>query len=120
MISAALTVVATPAFARDDGLSDVLADGFYGGLIGAVLGTAVVVMTEHRSEHLHYITTGAALGAISGTVYGLSRLTRYSMVDIDRRRVAWHVPTIETTVRGGPGEPSDVRVTAGLLTVNFR
>ncbi|HET8759581.1 MAG TPA: hypothetical protein VFN94_00840 [Nitrospiria bacterium] len=120
VLAAMLTSAATPAIARDDTLPDVLVDGFYGGLIGALLGTAVMVMTEHPRDHLGYITTGAALGAIGGTGYGLAKITRYSMIDIDRQRIAWHVPTVDTTTRTVPGEPTDVRVSAALITVNFR
>jgi hypothetical protein len=115
-----LAVAATPARAKDDALADVLVDGFYGGLIGALLGTAVMVMTDHPSEHEKYITTGAALGAIGGTAYGLSKVSRFAAITIDQGRVAWRVPTIQTTARAVPGEPMDVRMSAALVRVNFR
>ncbi|MFZ5863320.1 MAG: hypothetical protein ACOYXR_10835 [Nitrospirota bacterium] len=114
-----LAMAATPARAKDDALADVLVDGFYGGLIGAMLGTAVMMMTDNRDEHLSYITTGAALGVIGGTAYGLYSMSRYAALTIDGGRVAWRVPTIETTVHQAPGEPADVRVSAALVRVRF-
>ncbi len=114
-----LALAATPARAKDDALADVLVDGFYGGLIGALLGTAVMAMTENRDEHLSYITTGAALGVIGGTAYGLSKLSRYAAITIDEGRVAWRVPSIQTAVQAVPGEPADVRLSAALVRVHF-
>jgi hypothetical protein len=79
-----------------------------------------MVMTDHPSDHENYITTGAALGVIAGTGYGLSKLTRYGMIEVDQQRVAWHVPTVETTARAAFGEPTEVRVSADLITFTFR
>jgi hypothetical protein len=116
----ALTLAATPAHAKDDALADVLVDGFYGGLIGALLGTAVMMMTENRDEHQSYITTGAALGVIGGTVYGMAKMTRVAAVTIDQGRVAWRVPGIQTTVQAVPGGPENVQLSAALVRVTFR
>jgi hypothetical protein len=101
-------------------LADVLVDGFYGGLIGALLGTAVMMMTENRDEHQSYITTGAALGVIGGTVYGMAKMTHVAAVTFDQGRVAWRVPTIQTTVQSAPGGPENVQLSAGLVRVTFR
>jgi len=126
MVACGLTIVltlalaATPARAKDDPLGGVLVDGFYGGLIGALLGTAVMVMTDHPSEHEKYITTGAALGVIGGTAYGLYKVSRYAAITIDQGRVAWRIPSIQTNVQAVPGEPTDVRLSAALVRVTFR
>lgn len=116
----ALALAATPVGAKDDALADVLVDGFYGGLIGALLGTAVMVMTENRDEHQSYITTGAALGVIAGTAYGLAKVSHFAAITVDEGRVAWRVPRIQTAVQAVPGEPTDVRLSAALVRVNFR
>jgi hypothetical protein len=115
-----LTLAAIPAHAKDDALADVLVDGFYGGLIGALLGTAVMMMTENRDEHQSYITTGAALGVIGGTAYGLAKATKLAAVTIDQGRVAWRVPGIETSVYAAYGEPDEVQLSAALVRVTFR
>lgn len=85
------------ARAQDDALVGVLVDGFYGGLIGALVGTAVMALTSHPSDHLSYITSGAGIGAIGGTLYGLSKIANRSFVDIDRGRVTWQVPDLTIT-----------------------
>ncbi|MFZ5876269.1 MAG: hypothetical protein ACOYXU_07650 [Nitrospirota bacterium] len=116
----ALAIAATPARAKDDALADVLVDGFYGGLIGALLGTAVMMMTDNRDEHQSYITTGAALGVIGGTAYGVAKMTQVAAVTIDQGRFAWRVPGIQTTLHTVPGGPENVRLSAALVRVHFR
>lgn len=118
---AALLVFAIPAPVRaaNSEMGDVLVDGFYGGLIGALVGAAVMVLTDDPGDHLEYMATGAGIGVIAGTVYGLSQVGRYAMINVDRGHIAWSVPPIEPVVASGPGEPLRVNVSAALLRVRF-
>jgi hypothetical protein len=119
LVLTAIMVVPAPerAYAGDTG--DVLVDGFYGGLIGALVGAGVMVLTDDPGDHLQYMATGAGIGVIAGTLYGLSKLARHAMIDVDQGRVAWHVPRIEPVMGlGADGDP-EVTVSADLLRVRF-
>lgn len=63
---------ATGAFAEDT-MQRTLRDSAYGGLIGGLLGTAVMFLTDDPGDHLDYIPTGAAIGVIVGAAYGIGR-----------------------------------------------
>lgn len=114
-----VTAVPDPAWAKDDGLSDVFMDGLYGGLIGAVVGTAAMALTSHPDDHLGYIATGAAIGAIAGTVYGLSMVASRSMVEVDHGRVAWSVPSVEVTAPAAREQAGPLTYSAALLRIRF-
>jgi hypothetical protein len=110
------------ARAQDDALVGVLVDGFYGGLIGALVGTAVMALTSHPNDHLSYITSGAGIGAIGGTLYGLYGLSNRSsraFVDIDRGRVAWRVPDVATALSQDPGGKVQTTHSAAVFRYHF-
>ena len=114
-------LVAAPGSARaaNDEMGDVLVDGFYGGLIGALVGAGVLALTDDPGDHLEYMVTGAGIGVIAGTVYGLSQVARHAMIDVDRGHLAWHLPAIEPAVSSLPGEPPRVSMSAALVRVRF-
>jgi hypothetical protein len=105
--------------AQDDALAGVLVDGFYGGLIGALVGTAVMALTAHPRDHLSYITSGAGIGAIGGTLYGLSSVANRAFVDIDRGRVAWRVPDVATALSQDPGGRVQTTHSAAVFRYHF-
>jgi len=111
--------VPDPAWAKDDGLSDVFMDGLYGGLIGAVVGTAAMALTSHPDDHLKYIVTGAALGAIAGTVYGVSMVGSRSLAEVDHGRVVWSVPSLEWAAPSAYGQVGASTYSATLLRFRF-
>lgn len=120
VLGAALFVAAPePARAASNEMGDVLVDGFYGGLIGALVGAGVMVLTDDPGDHLQYMATGAGIGVIAGTIYGLSQVARYAMINVDRGQVAWRVPVIEPAVTSVPGETPHVSVSAALVRVRF-
>jgi len=119
-LTVALFVVAPdPARAANNEMGDVLVDGFYGGLIGALVGAGVMVLTDDPGDHLYYMTRGAGIGVIAGTVYGLSKVARQAMINVDRGHLAWRVPVIEPAVTSIPGEIPRVTVSAALVRVRF-
>ena len=119
-LAAALFVAAPgPARAADNAMGDVLVDGFYGGLIGALVGAGVMALTDDPGDHLQYMVTGAGIGVIAGTVYGLSQVARHAMIDVNRGQLAWHVPAIEPAVTSIPGEAPRVSMSAALVRVRF-
>ncbi|MBI3608439.1 MAG: hypothetical protein HY207_10775 [Nitrospirae bacterium] len=107
------------ARAQDDALAGVLVDGFYGGLVGALVGTAVMALTSHPKEHLSYITSGAGIGAIGGTLYGLSKVANRAFVDVDRGRVTWRAPDITTTASSDPDGRSHPIYSVAVLRYHF-
>jgi hypothetical protein len=122
--SAVLTVAAAlwapqPARAANNEMGEVLVDGFYGGLIGALVGGAVMVLTDDPGDHLQYMVTGAGIGIIGGTIYGLSNVARRAMIDVERGRVAWRLPTIFRETTAVAGEAPRVAVSAALVRLRF-
>lgn len=111
--------VPDPVWAKDDDLSGVFMDGLFGGLIGAVVGTAAMALTSHPDDHLRYIATGAAIGVIAGTVYGLSMVASRSMAEIDHGRVVWSVPSLQLTAPAAHGQVGPATYSASLLRIRF-
>lgn len=76
----------TGAMAADDAMERTLRDSLYGGLIGALLGTAIVFLTDDPGDNLEYVPTGAAIGILAGAAYGIGRSTvrMSSAAEIDR------------------------------------
>lgn len=117
---AVMALCAPTARAANAEMGDVLMDGFYGGLIGALVGAAVMVLTENPGDHTQYIVTGAGIGVIGGTAYGLSKVARHAMIDVDRGRVSWHLPPIEPAVSPlVPGGVPEMAVSAAIVRVRF-
>lgn len=61
----------SPVFA-DDTMRKTLTDSLYGGIIGSVIGLAIVLLTDNPDDHLNYIPTGAGIGILAGAAYGLA------------------------------------------------
>lgn len=74
---AAFFASATGAFA-EDAMQRTLRDSVYGGLIGGLLGTAVMFLTDDPDDHIDYIPTGAAIGVLVGAAYGIGRTVQDS------------------------------------------
>ncbi|MBI5885615.1 MAG: hypothetical protein HZB85_03415 [Deltaproteobacteria bacterium] len=84
------------AFAADDALKTTVNDALYGGLLGGLVGTAVMLLANKPTDHLNYIPTGAALGILFGAAYGLATSgTVQSVGEIEGNKFTLHVPTVE-------------------------
>ena len=55
------------ANARENDFKIVLKDGFYGGLVGALVGGAILAFKDEPGDHLDLITKGAAIGLQPGS-----------------------------------------------------
>jgi len=105
---AVMTVVSlfstvSSVFAADDTLREVFTDAFYGAAIGGLIGGAVMVFTDKPSDHLKYISYGAASGVIVGTAYGLAKSAR-AFAKVENGRVKWAFPTITPELIVSPDE----------------
>lgn len=107
------------ADAQDNTLPDVLVDAFYGGAIGALVGTAVMALTAHPKDHVSYILTGAAIGVIGGTVYGVSRSAYRSMAELEEGRLTWRIPTIIAGLEPDPSGRRGARYSAEIFRYRF-
>lgn len=103
VLLAALFFASTASVARaeDDTMQVVLKDSLYGGVIGALIGTAIVLVTDDPEDNLEYIPTGAGIGIIAGAAYGIAStgvVQSISEVDATSGEFALNMPTFKKTV----------------------
>lgn len=83
----------------EDTMQAVLKDSFYGGLIGALLGSAVLLLTDKPEDHLAYIPTGAAVGILLGAAYGVASegVLVTGAAEYDGGKLSFNMPTVKRT-----------------------
>ncbi len=101
-----------------DGFETVFKDGFYGGLAGALVGGAVVLLRDKPGEHLDLIGRGAAIGAIVGVAFGLVTVSR-SLAEIRDGRVIVGIPVPYAWIRPLSAVDSEVVWSANLLVLKY-
>lgn len=113
-----IAVWCTPCKAEDT-FEGIFRDAFYGGLLGGLVGTALLVFTDKPGDHLDYIGYGAAGGVLAGTAYGVARTTR-ALAEVQDGKVQLAVPTIipEYVPAGLKGD-SKVVLTAEVIRGRF-
>jgi len=87
-----LTVWCTPCKA-DDAFEGIFRNAVYGGLVGGLVGAALLVFTHKPGDHLDYIGFGAAGGVLAGVAYGAVKTTR-ALAEVENGKVKLAVPTI--------------------------
>lgn len=109
------------AVAEDTTMQATFKDTVYGGLIGALIGSAFVLLADKPKDHLEYIPTGAAIGMIAGAVYGLATAGgTKSLVEVENNKVAFNVPTVKRT--GAFDKTTNTRETVdsiGIMSFRF-
>ena len=96
----AVSVLAFSTRAKaSDAMSNTLTDALYGGAIGALVGTAVLFLTDKPGDHLDYILTGAGVGILGGVAYGLatSGVVQRAATEYDGEKFTLAVPTVKRT-----------------------
>lgn len=84
------------ALAAESSLEGIFKDTVYGGIIGALVGSAFVLLSDHPGDHLEYIPTGAAVGLLAGAVYGLATSTTVrSFGEVENGKFTLNVPTVK-------------------------
>lgn len=102
-------------FADENGFEGVFKDGIYGGLAGALVGGATLAFQDHPSDHLNYITYGAAIGVFVGVTLGLVKTGR-AMAELDNQRLVFNLPTPE--IRSAPGT-RELTASIDLVKIRF-
>ncbi len=111
------------AQAQESSLKSVTRDALYGGVLGALLGTAVLAFVDKPSDHLDYIVTGAAVGILGGATWGIYesatyRRPAYLTLEGGVVRTAFPRPHVRL-IRRLTGEPPEAVLTYRLLDVRF-
>jgi hypothetical protein len=84
--------------ARAQGMEVVFKDGLWGAGIGALIGTAQVLLIDDPEEELHRIPTAMAIGAILGVAFGLLEVSgAFASYDVEANRlvIAPPMPRLE-------------------------
>jgi hypothetical protein len=118
LLVALLAGAAAPAAAAEGAISTVFNDAWYGGLTGALVGTAVLVFSSDPGDHLMYIGYGAAGGVLVGTAIGLVDTTR-SFAEVRDGRLAFAAPTVVPVVERDPGGTASIGLRADLFRARF-
>jgi len=102
-----LTSLTVPCRAAESDLRGLFDNSLYGGLVGTLVGGALLVFTSKPSDHLDYLSIGAATGVLSGVAYTVARPAK-SLFAIENGNIRVAVPVItpefqENNARGLAG-----------------
>lgn len=89
--------LAHPGVARADDIAfeKIMRNAAYGGVVGAMIGGALLVFVSKPRDHLEFISTGAAAGVLVGAGWGIYDSTSgnpYVMIEDGKVRTAFHAP----------------------------
>ena len=104
--------------ARENDFKIVLKDGFYGGLVGALVGGAILAFKDEPGDHLDLITKGAAIGVIGGVAFGLYEISN-SMAELEDGKMSVGVPTPQIRINSLGSGVSEVEVDIHLFRWRF-
>ncbi|MBI5887668.1 MAG: hypothetical protein HZB82_03040 [Deltaproteobacteria bacterium] len=104
-----------------DAMEVTLKDTAYGGIIGALIGSAFVLLADKPGDHLDYIPTGAGLGMIAGAIYGITTASSSkSFSEIENGKFSMHVPTIKVSaMRDKTVDAKETATSVGLFAYKF-
>lgn len=86
------------SYASDNTFRDTFESSFYAGLLGALVGGALLAFTNNPNDHLDYIVYGGAGGVLLGAGYGVIKSTK-SLAEYDNGKIKFAVPTIIPELR---------------------
>jgi hypothetical protein len=100
------------AEAAESDVKMIFADGFYGGLAGALVGAAFMAFSDHPKDHWNNVAIGAGIGVLAGTLYGVGRASR-AFAEIHDGELTVQAPTIRLNLHSGvkgnrPGLSADL------------
>ena len=118
LAAALLTGWTIPATAQENPLKVILEDAFYGGVIGTLIGGAMLAFPRHPADHLEYIGYGAATGIIAGTVFGAVTVSR-SFAEVDKGKIRFAMPTVMPELQESSTRGTTLAFKADLLRGSF-
>jgi hypothetical protein len=111
------------AAAEDIALKKIMRNAAYGGMLGALVGGALLAFTDDPGDHLNFVTTGAAAGILVGAAWGVyDSSTDNPYVYLEDGRLHAALPPPRLAVRRASGVDTTRRealVTARLVGVRF-
>lgn len=122
LAAALLLAVPGPARAASYVAQDIWYSTLYGGAIGGLAGTGVMLLTDDPLDHTDYVVTGVGVGILGGLAYGIysySASNRYGLVNVDpagTTRYAFPKPRPFVSRRG---EETTVGVRVDLVRGRF-
>ena len=107
-------------YAQDPELVDIVKDGFYGGLAGALVGAAFLSFTSNPEDHLNDIYIGAGIGVVAGTAYGVYSASRV-FAEFKGSRLTWRFPFPQIVFVHSPAVAGvgKAEIRASLLRIHF-
>ncbi len=107
----------------DDTLAHTIKSAIYGGALGGLVASAVVLLTDNPGGNLGYIPTGIGVGVLLGTAYGIATsevVQDRAFGELDGGRLNLHVPTVKATAKyDRETGTSEVVESMDLLKVRF-
>lgn len=82
----------------EDVMQQTMRDALYGGVVGALVGAAVLLLTDNPDDHLGYIPTGAGIGILAGAAYGVATsgmMITSSAAEVEDGKITFNMPTIK-------------------------
>ncbi|MFQ5736930.1 MAG: hypothetical protein ACE5GY_08725 [Thermodesulfobacteriota bacterium] len=83
----------------EDLMQTTLRDALYGGIVGALIGSAVLLLTDNPDDHLSYIPSGAGVGILAGAAYGIATsgvIRTASVAEVKDGKISFNLPTLTT------------------------
>lgn len=82
----------------DDTMQYTLKNSLYGGILGGLIGSAVLLLSDEPDDNLSYIPTGIGVGVLLGAAYGIATSgVIESMGEIEDGRFTFKMPTLKRT-----------------------
>ena len=80
----------------DETMRYTLNNALYGGVLGGLVGAAVLLLTDEPDDHLDYILTGAGVGVLMGAAYGIATSgVIESLAEVEDGRFTLRMPTVK-------------------------
>lgn len=82
----------------EDAMQTTMRNALYGGIVGALVGSAILLLTDNPDDHLGYIPVGAGVGILAGAAYGIasSGVIRTAGAEVEDGKVTLNLPTVST------------------------
>ncbi len=80
----------------DDTMQYTLKNSLYGGILGALIGSAVLLLSDEPDDNLSYIPTGVGIGVLLGAAYGIATSGVIESVgEVEGGRFTFNMPTLK-------------------------